>query len=70
MKIKSAFMRRGEVMELLTGEGLLPYHVRTLLENKTIIPVHLPGRKSTAIYSRAQIERDVLRAIEAQISPK
>lgn len=54
-------------MEWLLQEGLRERQVRTLLETKAIVPLYLPGRESgRALYSRAQIERDVVRGLEAQ----
>lgn len=63
--IKTTFMRRGQVVEMLMEEGYLENHVRTLLESRTIVALKLPGREDgRALYSRAQIERDVLRKME------
>lgn len=64
--MKSTYMRRGQVVEWLIEEGLKEHQVRTLLECRAIIPLYLPGKKAgRALYSRAQIERDVVRRMEA-----
>jgi hypothetical protein len=63
--IKTTFMRRGQVVEMLMEEGFLENHVRTLLESGAIVALKLPGREDgRALYSRAQIERDVLKKME------
>ena len=52
-------------MEMLQGEGLNYRHVRTLIESGAIVALRLPGTKNArALYSRAQIERDVLKKLE------
>ena len=61
--MKTVFMRRGEVVEWLMGEGLRENHVRTLLESGAIVRLSLPGRKR-ALYSRAQIQRDILAKLD------
>lgn len=63
--IKTTFMRRGQVVALLVESGLRERQVRTLLETGAIVRLKLPGREDgRALYSRAQIERDVLRTLE------
>ena len=58
-------MRRGQVMEMLQEEGLNYRNVRTLLETGAIVALKLPGREDgRALYSRAQIERDVLKKLD------
>ena len=52
-------MRRGEVMEWLMGVGLLENQVRVLFESGGIVRLALPGRRR-GLYSRAQIERDIV----------
>lgn len=63
--IKSLFMRRAAVLELLGEYGVSAYAARELLENGAIKKLKLPGRKNGySLYSRAQIERDVLGKLE------
>lgn len=64
--IRKVFLRRGEVLEWLTSEyGMREWYVRSLLKTGAIEARYLPGPgasggKRRALYSRGQIERDVL----------
>jgi len=63
--MKTTFIRRGQVVAMLVDRGLLEYHVRTLIESGEIRRLKLPGRENgRALYSRAQIERDVIAKME------
>ena len=58
---KSAFMRRGQVVEWLKEEGFLENQIRIMFETGGIVSLKLPGKESgRSLFSRAQIERDVL----------
>lgn len=58
--IKSAFIRRGQVREWLSAEGISGWKIEQLFTSRVIIPCYLPGKKTRALYSRAQVERDVV----------
>ncbi len=63
--MKSAFIRRGELFKWLTEAGFSYYNIRTMVEQKIIVPLYVPGReKGRALFSRAQVERDVIGAME------
>lgn len=64
--MNSIFLRRGRVQELLEGYGFSAWSIRELFDNRVIKPLRLPGKKKGyAIYSRVQIERDVLGKLQA-----
>jgi hypothetical protein len=59
--MKKVFMRRGEVMAWLVGAGFSANQVLKLFKTGVICALHLPGNeKGRALYSRAQVVRDVL----------
>lgn len=57
--ITKPYLRRGDVLNLLEGEGVSRASARQMIEDKTIRPFYLPGQ-TWAYYSRQQIQRDVL----------
>lgn len=67
--MKTVFLRRQQVFEWLCEEyGLRYRQVRSLLESGAIAAKYLPGPGATgggrrALYSRGQIERDVVGAL-------
>ena len=59
--MKSAFVRRGELMRWLGEYGFSYRLVRSWIEKGVIVKVRVPGRETgRALYSRAQVERDVI----------
>jgi hypothetical protein len=58
---KTAFLRRAQVVEWLKEEGFLQNQIRIMFETGAIVSLKLPGNENgRSLYSRAQIERDVL----------
>jgi hypothetical protein len=59
--MKTTFMRRSELMAWLADMGVSKHKVREMIEAGSIVRMYVPGMvKGRALYSRAQVERDVL----------